>query len=331
MKTVYLTALTLFIISCSNVSESNTSNNDNEKIVSSIENSNASEVTDMNTQDDLEEQHSINDETKEESNHSTKNNTSKLEPNKKEEIVTPNKEITDNKVVETPYETLQKEETIASINYLDKYDELLKKAVSKDGKVNYVLMKQNQEVLKAFLEDCEKNPPQQTWSKQKKLAYWINLYNSATIYLITQHYPVKSITEIKNGKPWDYIFIKSGDLVLSLNDIENKIVRPEFKDPRIHAALNCAAKSCPKLLNEAYRAEKLQEQLNNQTKLFINDSTRNDLSNPNDIKISKIFEWYADDFKSSGGVINFINKYANNKVETNAKITYLAYNWELNN
>ena len=211
------------------------------------------------------------------------------------------------------------------------WDGLLREYVSSEGIVNYKGMKSSLSKIKAYLKEMEEVTPGSDWSKNEKLAYWINLYNASTVYLIASNYPVSSITKLSGGKPWDKKFVKSGGKVYSLNQIENEIIRPKFNDPRIHAALNCAAKSCPKLLNAAYSPDKLDVQLDAQSKAWINDKSKNQLS-PTKLKVSKIFEWYGEDFKSMGGVIGFINKYKNAKmmITPKAKISYLEYDWSLN-
>ena len=211
------------------------------------------------------------------------------------------------------------------------WDGLTKKYVASTGKVNYKSMKTNLSKIKAYLKHLEKTSPKKDWSKNEKLAYWINLYNASTVYLVVSNYPTTSITKLSGGKPWDKKFIKSGTKTYSLNDIENNIVRPQFKDPRIHAALNCAAVSCPKLLNEAYMPSKLNAQLEKQTFAWINDKTKNKL-NGSKAQLSQIFDWYKVDFKARGGVIAFINNYIMTSVALapKAKISYLEYDWALN-
>ncbi len=209
------------------------------------------------------------------------------------------------------------------------WNNLLKKNVTVSGKVNYKAMKSSLKAIESYLKYLNDNAPKKEWSKNEKLAYWINLYNASTVYFIASNYPIKSITKLEGGKPWDKKFVKSGDKVYSLNQIENEIIRPRFKEPRIHVALNCAAISCPKLLNEAYLANKLEHQLTQQTKVWINDSSKNVLT-AKKVKVSQLFDWYAADFKVVGGVVAFINKYATTKVSEKARISYLEYNWALN-
>ena len=91
---------------------------------------------------------------------------------------------------------------------------------------------------------------------QKKMAYWINVYNAFTIKMIVDNYPVSSITKLHGGKPWDVKWIELGEKKYSLNEIEHNILRPQFKDARIHFAVNCAAQSCPPILNKAWTEKK---------------------------------------------------------------------------
>jgi hypothetical protein len=211
------------------------------------------------------------------------------------------------------------------------WDGLTKKYVTTSGKVNYKGMRADLSKINTYLAHLKNTPPKKDWSKNEKLAYWINLYNASTVYLVATNYPTSSIKKINGGKPWDKKFVKSGTKTYSLNDIENTIVRPQFKEPRIHAALNCAAVSCPKLLNGAFLPSKLNVQLDSQTRAWIGDATKNKIT-PSTVDMSKIFEWYAPDFKAGGGAVNFMAKHSNRKykIDPNAKITYLEYDWALN-
>ena len=206
------------------------------------------------------------------------------------------------------------------------FDALLKKHVSSSGKVNYKALRSEVKLLDKYLEIIKTSEPTQAWAKKEKLAYWINVYNAFTLKLILDNYPVTSITSLHNGKPWDYKWIKIGNKTLSLNEIENDIIRPRFKEPRIHFAVNCAAVSCPPLSNMAYTAANLDKLLDSNTRKFVNNSKFNTL-NENNIKISKIFEWYSVDF---GGTISFLNKYSKVAIDKNAKVQYNEYNWALN-
>lgn len=206
------------------------------------------------------------------------------------------------------------------------WDDLLKKYVTSSGRVNYAGIKKDLSKLNGYLQDLQNNPPQNDWPKNKAMAYWINAYNTFTVKLIVDNYPVASITKLEGGKPWDKKWIKIGDKTYSLNNIENDILRPKYKDARIHFAVNCAAKSCPPLLNQAWTADNLNNNFEKQAKSFINNPSFNKISDSK-IQVSKIFEWYASDF---GNLIEFLNKYAATKIDGKAKVEYLEYNWDLN-
>lgn len=213
-----------------------------------------------------------------------------------------------------------------------KWDALVQQHVSSSGIVDYKGFKRDQAKLSAYLKELESNVPKASWSKNESMAYWINAYNAYTVQLMVNKYPLKSITDLKfNGKSaWDYKWIKIGTETLSLNDIEHIKLRKNYSDPRIHFAVNCASFSCPVLLNSAYKADKLSTQLETQAKVFINDPKRNQI-NTNGGKISKIFEWYKDDFTSNGkSIIDYINRYSKTKIKPGSNISYLNYNWNLN-
>ncbi|MBL7793320.1 MAG: DUF547 domain-containing protein [Saprospiraceae bacterium] len=205
------------------------------------------------------------------------------------------------------------------------YNALLANYVSKTGEVNYKALKTNPAALIRAIDSFAKQTPSSKWSKNEQLAFWINAYNVFTIKLITDNYPLKSIMELDGGKTWDVKRIKIGGELYSLNQIENEIIRPQFKDARIHFALNCAAKSCPPLYDKAYLPSQLEQQLDERTRSFVR-STNNELSEKT-VKISKIFDWYKADF---GDLIVFLNKYADVKISPQAKITYAEYDWTVN-
>ena len=106
-------------------------------------------------------------------------------------------------------------------------------------------------------------------------------------------------------------------------------MRKRFNEPRIHFAINCASYSCPNLFNEAFTPNKLEEQLEKQAKAFINDPTKN-LLNGDNVVLSKIFSWFKKDFTRKEDLIKFLNRYAIKKIDANAKIHYMDYNWDLN-
>lgn len=207
------------------------------------------------------------------------------------------------------------------------FDSLLQKNVSESGKVNYKGFIADKAALDAYLQLLSENMPAEGASREEKMAYWINAYNAFTIDLIARNYPTTSILKFDNGKTWDVKRIKLGGKKYSLNQIENEILRPQFKDARIHFAINCAAKSCPPLYNHAFEPGQLDSLLDVRTRQFVNDKKYNSLS-AKSVKVSKIFEWYADDF---GNLIAFLDKYSSVKIGSKATVVYNEYDWDLNN
>ncbi len=201
---------------------------------------------------------------------------------------------------------------------------LLKKYVGDDGKVDYKGFLQDKNRLDDYLNTLSNQVPTNDWSVQEQLAYYINLYNAQTVALILRNYPLKSIKDI--DRPWTTDFIKIGDKELSLGALEHSILR-KMNEPRIHFAINCASASCPKLINEAYIPEKLEEQLEDGTHGFIN--SKNNTIAQNEMELSRIFKWYKDDF-GNGKLISYIDPYTEIEIAPKAKIKYKEYDWSLN-
>ncbi len=213
----------------------------------------------------------------------------------------------------------------AETDYKEALDRLLKQYVSPQGIVDYSGLKGKEAEVDRVLAEMNRLAPILSDKSSVALAYWINLYNIATIKLILNHWPIKSIMNIYNGKPWDEKWIAVKDKKYSLNQIEHDIIRPIFNEPRIHFALVCAASSCPKLNNKIFTASNLHDELTRLTKDFLAGS-ENEI-NPQHMKLSKLFEWYAQDF---GELTQFINRYSNIKVNSGTKVSYLDYDWSLN-
>jgi hypothetical protein len=216
------------------------------------------------------------------------------------------------------------------------WDGLLHKHVRADGMVDYKGFIQDSNTLHQYLRLLETaHPNEKNWSRNEQMAYWINAYNAYTIDLIVRNYPVKSIKDIKNGlafvnSVWDIKFIKIQGYTYDLNNIEHNILRPVFKDARIHAAINCASFSCPKLLPEAYTADKLESQLDKSMRSFINDPKRNQIT-AGKADISEIFKWFKGDFeRDAGSLREFLNRYAEVKLSKETDISHLDYDWRLN-
>lgn len=212
-----------------------------------------------------------------------------------------------------------------------KWNDLLQKHVSSTGTVDYKGFMDDIEEFDEYLIELREKAPMKDWSKNEKKAFYINAYNAYTIKFIITKYPVNSPKDVKfSGKTiWEFRMVQIGPQKYNLQQVEDNILR-RMGDPRIHFAINCGAKSCPKLLNEAYTADKINSQLTKVTKAFVQNKSHNILK-PKKVIISKIFEWYADDFKENGGsVIKFLNEYGNVTIEEDAKIEYKEYNWDLN-
>ena len=218
------------------------------------------------------------------------------------------------------------------------FNRLLSKNVSVEGKVNYkAFLKDSTEFNKYLFILSHTSPDEKTWSKKEQQVYWINAYNAFTIKLILNYYPIKSIKDIGSliqipfvNTPWTMKFFAIGKEKMSLDNIEHGILRKKFGDPRIHMTLVCASKSCPILLNEAYDPQRMDEQMTKQAKAFLSDSFRNQISSGK-AQLSMIFKWYGMDFNNDGGSVkSFINTYSEVKIKREAKISYLDYNWDLN-
>ncbi len=206
------------------------------------------------------------------------------------------------------------------------WNSLLGKHVSKDGIVSYKGFQQDRVMFESYLAELSENVPKNDWTKEDKLAYWINVYNAFTIKLITDNYPIKSIKDIKD--PWDLRFFKLGKKWYTLNDIEHRILR-KMEDPRIHFGINCASFSCPPLLNKAFTSQNVDQELDKLAISFINDTKRNTIS-AEKVELSKIFSWFGKDFKKEGSLIDFLNKYSTIIINSNAKKSFKTYDWSLN-
>ncbi|WP_422857758.1 DUF547 domain-containing protein [Flagellimonas sp. S174] len=206
------------------------------------------------------------------------------------------------------------------------WNDLLKKHVDGDGNVNYKGFKADIQSLEAYINTLSNTPPTSSWTKNEKLAYYINLYNAATVKLIVDNYPTKSIKDIPNR--WKKQWIAVGNITTSLNDIEHEVLR-KMDEPRIHFAINCASYSCPKLLNTAFTAKNMESLLSKTASDFVNDRKRNRF-NDGKAQLSRIFKWYKGDFTENGSLLEYINQYLDNPINEKASISYLDYDWSLN-
>lgn len=221
------------------------------------------------------------------------------------------------------------EKTIEESWNHDSFDTLLAQHVNANGDVNYAAFKNDEAALSEYLDLLKQNTPEDSWSDNKKMAYWINLYNAFTIYNILLEYPVSSITDIESGAIWTTRTITIGGTAYTLDEIENDKLLRAFNEPRVHFAVNCAAASCPPLLNKAWTEDNIEQYYDSQTRAFINDANYNTIM-ANSIDVSEIFNWYASDFGGSTQIVNYIQQYSTTTIDNNATVTYKTYDWALN-
>jgi hypothetical protein len=243
------------------------------------------------------------------------------------------------------------------------YDAFLK-AYTRDGLVNYSAVKKDKSGLEAYLRTLSDSSAvhYKTWSREARMAFWINAYNAVTIYAIVTNYPIEgggfvskkrfpqnSIRQIKDV--WDTEYMELAGRPVTLNEIEHDILRKEFADARIHFALVCASRGCPLLSDDAYIAESLDDMLEQDAVRFVNDGDKVRVNiTKGRLYASEIFDWYAEDFtlegeeipewleaykKKTRGFVSFISPRVDvqtrNAIETRGlKVTYLDYDWSLN-
>lgn len=233
------------------------------------------------------------------------------------------------------------------------YDAVLKRFVT-GGRVDYKGLKADSNALDRYL-DSTADVSEATfnaWPASEQLAFLINLYNAATLKLIFDHYPITSIKKIGNffKGPWDQPVVRLFGKTITLDNLEHDIIRKDYREPRIHMALVCAAKGCPPLRREAYVAEKLDAQLDERSRVF--------LSSPSGLRIdrdkktvyfSSVFKWYGKDFvagfspqsgfsglnETERAVAHFCSGYlsetdADYLKEGGYSVKYLDYDWSLN-
>lgn len=220
------------------------------------------------------------------------------------------------------------------------FDRLLKAHVA-DGRVDYDAFARAPE-FPGYLTQLARARPE-TLSEKEQLAYWINVYNAYTIQLVNAHGERKSIRNInktlgviKAMGPWKQEIVQAGGNTMSLDHVEHEIIRKRFREPRIHFALVCAARSCPPLRREAYTGERLDDQLDDQARIFIAQSPD---SNRVDVEraiahLSPIFTWFKEDFGPDLG--RFLARYvpdgpARRLLESGKfKTVETPYDWSLN-
>lgn len=215
--------------------------------------------------------------------------------------------------------------------------------------VDYPGIRADRVALDEYLADLSQvsNDDFERWSRDQQLAFLINAYNAFTVDLILRQDSLPdSIRDIGSffSGPWEQRFFTLLGEERTLDEVEHEMIRgnPALMDPRIHFAVNCASVGCPALRPEAYRAEKLAQQLADSTRRFLSDRQRNRFNeNPPRLQVSKIFDWYEEDFVDAAGSLHhYLLQYAdtleipaNHRKSLDAeqlKIQFLDYDWSLN-
>ena len=213
--------------------------------------------------------------------------------------------------------------------FFNKADDFFNENV-KNGKVEYAEIKKNQsnlnDLTRAITDfDFEKE------SVAGQKAFLINAYNILVISGIVNKFPIKSPLDVSGF--FDRVKYKVIGKKMTLNDIENKMIREKYKDPRFHFALVCGANGCPVIINKAYLPATIDAQLTNQTRIAVNNANFTRVSDEaKTVKLSQLFDWYKDDFLTKGdNYIDFLNKYRTDKIPDNYKVYLYTYDWTLNN
>ena len=201
-----------------------------------------------------------------------------------------------------------------------------------DGVVDYAGWKKAEPALDEYLRELVvvKRKAFASFTRPEQLAFLIDAYNAYTVKTVLDHYPLSSIRAIGllPGAAFRRSFIPLLDEELSLNDVEGRL--RDLRDPRIHCALVCASKSCPRLRSSAYRGSELDAQLDEAARGFLGDPAKNRFE-PGVARLSAIFKWYADDFRAgAGSVVGWVNRYAPVQLPPGARPQYLDYDWSLN-
>jgi uncharacterized membrane protein YdjX (TVP38/TMEM64 family) len=219
------------------------------------------------------------------------------------------------------------------------WDQVVSKHVDEAGFVDYQAIKQNPAALNQYIDKLA-NIPFDQLGRDEKLAVLINAYNAFTIKLILDHWQggqLQSIKDIPASERWKAQRWQIGSHTWSLDQIEHEQIRPKFKEPRIHFAVVCAAFSCPPLRTEAYTAEKIDQQLQDQTRYVHNHDRwfRYDATS-NTVHLTKLYDWYGGDFEqTAGSVLQYVAQYSPKVKQALADgkkpdIEWINYSWKLN-
>lgn len=232
-----------------------------------------------------------------------------------------------------PYWQQSDESSTLSISH-QVWQELLDRYLVKEGEFTLFTYQQvkpaDRKKLNSYLRMLSSIDPLR-YSKAEQYAYWVNLYNAMTVELILDSYPVSSITKLGglfSFGPWDEEITKINGHPLTLNDIEHRILRPIWNDPRTHYAVNCASLGCPNLQQQAFTAENSEALLQKAAREFINSSKGAQKSNGT-LVLSSIYEWFSEDFGDRQQLLEHLGAYRTELQHYDGKIDY-DYDWQLN-
>lgn len=214
------------------------------------------------------------------------------------------------------------------------FDEVLRSHV-KDGVVDYPAVAADARFA-AYLDQLERVDPNALPTRRHKLAFWINAYNAFAIKGILDGY--SPLTRIGRWRYFNGKRYRVGGALITLYDLEKKLLIPGFQEPRIHFAIVCASQSCPKLRSEAFTADRLEAQLEENARAFVNDPTRNRFDQETRTAyLSKIFEWFEPEFRNHGeSLLNYVRRYvgdldlAADLATQPYRIEFLEFDWRLN-
>lgn len=221
-----------------------------------------------------------------------------------------------------------------------RFYQILHQYVNNKGRVNYNGIAANP-IFKSYIKSLE-TADTDAMSINERLAFWLNAYNAVTIDKVIKWKPKKSVRETLIPGIWTStrFFTTREHTVagkrLSQDDIENDILRKQFKDPRIHFAIICASSGCPPLPRFAYTGANVQTKLEKETRSYLSSARGTKIDEvENTLYLSKLFDWFSGDFESrAGSALNFIKPYLNENtaafLKRNPRIAYIHYDWSLN-
>jgi hypothetical protein len=229
------------------------------------------------------------------------------------------------------------------------YAQVLARVV-RGGAVDYAALQRDRKLLDSYRAQLAAvtETALAGWTRDQQLAFWINAYNAGVLATVIDHYPITRGSLVGLAFPANSIWQIAGAFkaarhevagrARSLDDIEHRILRPRFREPRVHMALVCAARGCPPLRAEPFVSDRLDAQLDDQTRAYLSDRAHGFSwdSAAKRLEVSSIFKWFAEDFAAAGGVRAFVAQHIGDPVlatavgDANNSLRYLDYDWSLN-